>query len=115
MTGRGEGGDVSKGETTQDGTCPRCAGQDCERELILQTTMRVIAGVVFFCPTCGLTSRALSTDREAWFDTHHMWASGEIEDTTYEAFAARWDKQVGRPAHGGAEPLGPILPVVDPT
>ena len=104
---------MSDSETTQNGTCPRCGGQDCERELIRQTTMRVISGVIFFCPTCGLTSRALATDREAWFDVHKLWTSGEIPEDTYEAFAARWDKQVGRPAHGGAEPLGPILPHVD--
>ena len=101
---------MSERDTHGDGTCPRCASDDIEREEILQTTMRVVAGVVFFCPTCGLTSRALSTDREAWYDIHKLWSSACVPESTYEAFAARWVKQVGRAAHGDSEPLGPILP-----
>lgn len=80
---------------------------------MLQTSYRLVSGVVFFCPTCGLTQRALASDREAWFDVHKAWNSGAIDAESYGDFEARWAKQVGRPSHGTAEPLGSILPVVD--
>lgn len=94
-----------------DGRCPRCDGADVEREVLYQTTFRVVSGVVFFCQTCGLTSRALSSDREAWFDVHQAWSSPAVPDETLEAFLRRWDKRVGSASYGSAEPLGPTLPV----
>ncbi len=100
-------------ETTayaHDGRCPRCASGDIEREVIFQTTFRVASGVVFFCQTCGLTHRGLSSDREAWFDVHHAWGSPAVADENLEAFLARWPKRVGSAAYGPAEPLGPTLP-----
>lgn len=93
--------------------CPRCSGQDTEREVIYQTTAQYVSGVVFFCNTCALTSRALASDREAWFDAHKAWKSPSMAEQTIEAFLARWPKKVGRRAYGSAEPLGPILPKVD--
>ncbi len=92
------------------GQCPRCENRDIERELVLQTTYDLVSGVVLFCPTCGLIARALASDREAWFDVHKAWRSPAVPEETFEAFAARWPKDVGRPAYGDAEPLGPILP-----
>ena len=95
-----------------EGHCPRCTSDDIEREVIYQTTAHVVSGVVFFCQTCGLTSRSLAGDREVWFDTHRAWQSPAVPQATFAEFAARWPKAVGRPAHGPAEPLGPTLPVV---
>ncbi|MFT7581848.1 MAG: hypothetical protein ACI9MR_003526 [Myxococcota bacterium] len=93
-----------------DGRCPRCESHDMEREVILQTTAKIVAGVVFFCTTCGLTRRALSSDREAWFDQHKLWRSPHVPETTYEAFTDRWPKKVRRASYGRSEPLGPTLP-----
>ena len=93
-----------------EGQCPRCGSTDIERELIHQTSFDVVSGVVFFCDTCGLSGRALSSDRESWFDVHKAWQSPEVPEEDFDAFAARWHKKVGRPAYGDAEPLGPILP-----
>ena len=95
-----------------EGTCPRCQSSDVEREVIYQTTLRVVSGVVFFCDTCGLTTKALSSDREAWFDAHRSWSSPAVPEETYEAFLKRWTKRVGSPGYGDPEPLGPILPRV---
>ena len=99
-------------ETQHEGICPRCGGDAVERELIRFTTDEVIAGVVFFCETCALTSKVLSSDRVLWFDTHRLWASNALGDDTLETFLGRWEKKVGRPSHGSPEPLGPILPKV---
>jgi hypothetical protein len=93
-----------------EGCCPRCGGDDIEREVIFQTTMRVPSGVVFFCETCGLTTKALSSDREAWFDAHKSWQSPAVGAETYEEFKKLWPKCVGRQPYGDPEPLGPILP-----
>ena len=100
-------------KTTGEETCPRCGSGDTEREVILQTTAKIVSGVVFFCNTCGLTSRALASDRETWFNQHQTWQSPAMAEDTIEAFLARWPKKVGRPAYGSPEPLGPILPKVD--
>lgn len=94
----------------REGRCPRCGGEDIEREVIFQTTMRVPSGVVFFCETCGLTTKAVSSDREAWFDAHKSWASPAVNVDTYEEFQRQWPKSVGRQPYGDPEPLGPILP-----
>ena len=77
--------------------------------MIYLTTLRAVGGIVFFCRTCGLTAKALSTDREAWFDAHKAWESPAVVDDTYEAFCARWSKRVGHGWTGDPEPLGPIL------
>lgn len=95
-----------------DGECPRCASDDIEREVLYQTTHRVVSGVVFFCATCGLTHKALSSDREAWFDVHRGWASPAVAEKTYADFQRRWTRRVGSPGYGDPEPLGPILPPV---
>jgi hypothetical protein len=89
------------------GVCPRCGGEDVERELVEQTTSKVVAGVVLFCPTCGLQGRALAADREAWFDLHKLWKHDGVPEATLDAFLARWPKQVLRPAYGAAQPLAP--------
>jgi hypothetical protein len=94
----------------RDGECPRCNSKDIEREVILQTSMRVVSGAVFICKTCGLSRRALSSDREAWFNTHKAWRSPHVPETSWEEFEARWPKKVERPTYGRAEPIGPILP-----
>jgi late competence protein required for DNA uptake (superfamily II DNA/RNA helicase) len=94
----------------RDGECPRCNSKDIEREVILQTSMRVVSGVVFFCTACGLTRRALASDREAWWNTHRTWGSPHVPEATWEDFEARWPKKVERATYGRAEPLGPILP-----
>jgi len=94
----------------RQGQCPRCESLDIEREVVLQTSARVVAGVIFFCNTCGLTRRALSSDREAWFNFHRQWRSPAVTEGSYEEFAHRWPKKVMRTSFGGAEPLGPILP-----
>lgn len=94
-------------------TCPRCASTDVERDVIHQTSMRVVSGVVFFCNTCALTSQALASDREAWFDSHKLWRCAAVPEDTMDAFLARWTKKVGQENFGHPEPLGPILPVVD--
>ena len=88
-----------------DGQCPRCGSDDIEREVILQTSMRVVAGAVFFCNTCGLTRRALSSDREMWFDHHKAWKSPHVPEDTWEEFAERWPKKIQRASYGRAEPL----------
>lgn len=95
-----------------EGQCPRCASDEVERELVRHTTNNVVAGVIFFCNTCALTSKVLSSDREMWYDTHQLWASNGVSDDTLEAFLARWDKKVECVSYGGSEPLGPILPKV---
>ncbi|MCB9728201.1 MAG: hypothetical protein H6744_09835 [Deltaproteobacteria bacterium] len=105
---------MSETAYAHEGVCPRCAGDDIEREVIYQTTMRVVAGVVFFCETCGLTTKALSSDREAWFDAHKAWQSPAVGVDTYAEFQAQWPKAVGRQPYGDPEPLGPILPRVTP-
>lgn len=97
----------------RQGHCPRCDSADIEREVILQTTARFVAGVVFFCNTCGLTRRALSSDREAWFNQHRLWRSPAVKETSWEEFEQRWPKKVLRTPFGSAEPLGPILPYVE--
>jgi len=94
----------------RDGECPRCQSKDIERELILQTSMRVVSGFVFFCTACGLTRRGLSSDREAWWNHHRDWKSPHVPEETWEEFEARWPKKVERPTYGRSEPLGPILP-----
>jgi len=101
---------MSETAHAHEGACPRCGSSDVEREVIYQTTMVHVSGVVFFCEVCGLTGKALSSDREAWFDVHKDWASPAVEEDTYEAFSRRWTKKVGQPTYGSAEPLGPILP-----
>ena len=101
---------MSETAHAHEGVCPRCSASDIEREVIYQTTMACVSGVVFFCNVCGLTSRALSSDREAWFDVHKTWASPAVEEDSYEAFSQRWTKKVGQATYGSAEPLGPILP-----
>jgi hypothetical protein len=103
---------MSETEYAHDGTCPRCDGADIEREVIRQTTAEVVSGVVFFCNTCGLTDRALSSDRERWYDAHRQWHSPAVPEETLAAFLAKWPKKVGNPSYGSPEPLGPILPVV---
>lgn len=95
-----------------EGVCPRCESEEVERQVILQTTRNVVAGVVFFCETCGLTTRALTSDREAFFFAHKSWQSEAVPEETLEAFNARWQKRVMGPTYGPAEPLGPILPKV---
>ncbi len=99
--------------TDRQGRCPRCTSDDIEREIILQTSMRVVSGAVFFCNTCGLTRRAVASDREAWFNNHKLWRSPAVPEETFEEFALQWPKKVGRVAYGSAEPLGPILPRVE--
>ena len=101
---------MSETAHADEGVCPRCSAEDVEREVIYQTTMVHVSGVVFFCNVCGLTGKALSSDREAWFDVHKSWASPAVEEDTYEAFSKRWTKKVGQATYGSAEPLGPILP-----
>ncbi|PIE20235.1 MAG: hypothetical protein CSA66_01085 [Proteobacteria bacterium] len=96
----------------RQGRCPRCSSEDIEREVIFQTSFRVVSGVVLFCNTCGLTRRALASDREAWFDVHKRWRSPAVTEATFEQFAARWPKKVRRASYGSPEPLGPILPPV---
>jgi hypothetical protein len=93
-----------------EGLCPRCGSEDIEREVIFQTTSENVSGVVFFCQTCALASRALASDREDWYDVHKSWQSPAIPDENLEAFLSKWPKKVGTTAHGRAEPLGPILP-----
>jgi len=93
-----------------EGRCPRCQSEDIEREVILQTTARVVSGVVFFCTTCGLKRQALSSDREAWFNQHKLWRSPAVTEASFEDFERRWPKKVMRTTYGGAEPRGPILP-----
>ena len=96
-----------------DGECPRCGSGDIERAVVYGTTARVVLGVVLSCRTCGLTSRTVSSDREAWYDLHRAWRSPAIPaDESFEAFAARWPKKVGQRTYGDAEPLVPVLPVV---
>ena len=99
----------------KDGTCPRCDSEDIEREVIYQTTSENVAGVVFFCETCALTSRALGSDRENWYDIHKAWNSPAVTAESLEAFFLKWPKKVGMTAHGRAEPLGPLLPESKPT
>ena len=101
---------MSETAHAQEGTCPRCSAQDIEREVIYQTTLIRVSGVVFFCNVCGLTSKALASDREAWFDVHKLWTSPAVSEDSYEEFAKRWTKKVGHATYGSAEPLGPILP-----
>ncbi|MGM0575816.1 MAG: hypothetical protein ACQEXJ_08825 [Myxococcota bacterium] len=96
-----------------EGECPRCESTDIEREVIYLTTHREVGGVVFFCNTCGLHTKVLSSDREAWFDAHRSWRSPAVQDETYEEFAKRWKKRVGSAGYGDPEPLGPILPPVN--
>jgi transcription elongation factor Elf1 len=98
-------------QTEHTGTCPRCGGDVVERELVLQTTMNIVSGVILFCHLCGLTSKSLASDRERWFDMHKAWMSSALEDDTLEQFLARWTKKVERETYGSAEPIGPILPV----
>ena len=100
-------------ESNQQEICPRCQSDDTEREVIFQTTEKVVSGVVFFCNTCALTSRALASDREQWFDIHILWKSPAMAERDFESFMARWPKRVGSIAYGSPEPLGPILPKVD--
>jgi len=100
-------------ETADKEVCPRCGSDDTEREVIYQTTEQIVSGVVFFCNTCAMTTRALSSDREKWFDSHKLWQSPNMAEQTIEAFLARWPKRVGSVAYGSPEPLGPILPKVD--
>jgi len=95
----------------RDGQCPRCDSEDIEREVILQTSARVVSGFVFFCNVCGLTRRGLASDREAWFNLHRLWRSPHVPEETWEEFEARWPKKVERATYGRAEPLGPTLPV----
>ncbi|TNF26025.1 MAG: hypothetical protein EP329_22010 [Deltaproteobacteria bacterium] len=95
-----------------EGRCPRCQSEDIEREVILQTTSRVVSGVVFFCNTCGLKRQALASDREAWFNQHKLWRSPGVPEATFEEFDRRWPKKVFRVNYGSPEPLGPILPGV---
>ena len=94
----------------RQGQCPRCGSHDIEREVILQTSARVVSGVVFFCATCGLTRRALSSDREAWFDQHKRWRSPAVTEGSFEEFTDRWPKKVLNASYGSPEPIGPILP-----
>ncbi len=93
-----------------NGKCPRCDAADIEREVFLQTSMRVVSGVMFFCQVCGLQQRALASDREAWFNVHKGWKSTAVPEETWEDFDARWPKKVERPTYGRAEPIGRILP-----
>lgn len=94
----------------RDGQCPRCGSKDIEREVILQTSARVVSGFVFFCTVCGLTRRGVASDREAWWNLHRAWKSPHVPEETWEEFEARWPKKVERATYGRAEPLGPILP-----
>lgn len=96
----------------RDGQCPRCASKEIEREVILQTSARVVSGVVFFCEVCGLTRRGLASDREAWWNLHRAWRSPHVPEESWEEFEARWPKKVERATYGRAEPLGPTLPRV---
>lgn len=98
----------------RQGTCPRCSSVDIEREVILQTTSKVISGVVFFCNTCGLKRQALASDREAWFNQHKLWQSPGVAEATYDEFARKWPKKAMRLTYGRPEPIGPILPRVEP-
>ena len=101
-------------EVTQkvEGKCPRCGGDEIERSEVIQTTSNYLAGAIFFCGICGLTSRVLVSDREAWYDVHKAWQSSEIQAESFEEFLATWGKKVGHVTHGSPEPLGPILPKV---
>ncbi len=103
---------MSETAFAHEGQCPRCSGEDIEREVIYLTSLQVPGGVVFFCNTCGLTERALTSDREAWYDVHKGWHSPAVPEATYDEFAAKWTKKVGWVNHGDPEPLGPILPRV---
>ena len=94
----------------RDGQCPRCGSKDIEREVILQTSARVVSGFVFFCTVCALTRRGLASDREAWWNLHREWKSPHVPEETWEDFEARWPKKVQRATYGRPEPLGPILP-----
>ncbi len=96
-----------------DGVCPRCTSADIDREVILQTSARIVSGVVFFCNTCALKRRALASDREAWFNAHKLWRSGAVPEATWDEFQARWPKKVMRATYGRSEPIGPILPRMD--
>jgi len=98
----------------RQGSCPRCGSADIEREVILQTTAKVVSGVVFFCNTCGIKRQALASDREAWFNQHRLWQSPAVPEATFEEFARHWPKKAMRKTHGRPEPLGPILPPVKP-
>jgi hypothetical protein len=93
-----------------NGRCPRCDAAEIEREVFLQTSMRVVSGVLFFCQVCGLQRRALSSDREEWFNVHKQWQSSAVPEETWDEFDARWPKKVERPTYGRAEPIGNILP-----
>ena len=95
-----------------DGQCPRCDATDITRTLTLQTSARVLSGVIFQCGVCGLHRATVVADRETWWNLHQQWSSPHVREASWEEFSARWPKKVERPTYGRGEPLGPTLPLL---